>query len=195
MSIYNSLTKIKLLIVGPAMGGKTYLSHYLTNNMNISHNCYIPTIVVDISYSTINIHDTPKKLLIYDSAGSLHFRTSPINLYKDADIICIVVDLQNHSETSIQSYYEEAILFSLPKPIIMIIRDDTHNTQKVAQLIEQMPDITIIHIDKNYSSFNTIPPLLSQIYIISISSNYLKNLPNPLFIAYRYTIDLLAKIT
>ena len=99
--------KIKIMIIGESLVGKTALITRYTNNS--FSGSYLTTVGIDFQTKIININDKAIKVELWDTAGQERFRNIAKNYFQSSDGFLIVYDITNKSS------FEKLLLLGIKK--------------------------------------------------------------------------------
>jgi len=116
------MKKLKIVLVGSNAVGKTSIANRFTRNLFA--NRYINTIGCDFYIKTINIETSQGneeyKLILHDIGGQLEFREFRRKYMDNADIVLVVVALNDPGSFDIDEFIDD--IHNMPaKPIFAIV--------------------------------------------------------------------------
>lgn len=121
----------KIVFIGESSVGKTSLIFKIVDN--IFDNNSQPTILMDIKTTKVTINDEPVKLEIWDCAGQEEFAIKNANLFKGADLVVFVFDLNDiDSFTKLQNWRKNVLEYlDLNKFNSLLIGNKSDITQNI----------------------------------------------------------------
>ena len=111
--------KIKIMIIGESLVGKTALITRYTNNS--FSGSYLTTVGIDFQTKIININDKAIKVELWDTAGQERFRNIAKNYFQSSDGFLIVYDITNKSSFEKLSFWNEQVNLNAPEKTKYII--------------------------------------------------------------------------
>ena len=111
--------KIKIMIIGESLVGKTALITRYTNNS--FSGSYLTTVGIDFQTKIININDKAIKVELWDTAGQERFRNIAKNYFQSSDGFLIVYDITNKSSLEKLSFWNEQVNLNAPEKTKYII--------------------------------------------------------------------------
>ena len=106
-------SKIKVMIIGESLVGKTALITKYTKNT--FGGTYLTTIGIDFQNKFVNVNDKKIKVEIWDTAGQERFRNIAKNYFQSSDGFLLVYDTTSHSSYEKLDYWNEQIKLNAPE--------------------------------------------------------------------------------
>ena len=111
--------KIKIMIIGESLVGKTALITRYTNNS--FSGTYLTTVGIDFQTKLININDKTIKVELWDTAGQERFRNIAKNYFQSSDGFLIVYDITSKDSFEKLSFWNEQVNLNAPEKTKYII--------------------------------------------------------------------------
>jgi len=111
--------KIKIMIIGESLVGKTSLITRYTNNSFSGD--YLTTVGIDFQTKFLNINDKTIKVELWDTAGQERFRNIAKNYFQSSDGFLIVYDITSKTSFEKLSFWNEQVNLNAPEKTKYII--------------------------------------------------------------------------
>ena len=111
--------KIKIMVIGESLVGKTALITRYTNNS--FSGTYLTTVGIDFQTKLLNINDKTIKVELWDTAGQERFRNIAKNYFQSSDGFLIVYDITSKSSFEKLSFWNEQVNLNAPENTKYII--------------------------------------------------------------------------
>ena len=126
--------KIKIMIIGESLVGKTALITKYTKN--IFGGTYLMTVGIDFQDKFININGKKIRIEIWDTAGQERFRNIAKNYFQSSDGFLLVYDITKKSSFEKLDFWNEQINLNAPKNTKYILignKKDLNNEREVSK--------------------------------------------------------------
>ena len=126
--------KIKIMIIGESLVGKTALITKYTKN--IFGGTYLMTVCIDFQDKFININGKKIRIEIWDTAGQERFRNIAKNYFQSSDGFLLVYDITKKSSFEKLDFWNEQINLNAPKNTKYILignKKDLNNEREVSK--------------------------------------------------------------
>ena len=111
--------KIKIMIIGESLVGKTALITRYTSN--IFSGTYLTTVGIDFQTKFLNINDKTIKVELWDTAGQERFRNIAKNYFQSSDGFLIVYDITSKTSFEKLAFWNEQVNLNAPEKTKYII--------------------------------------------------------------------------
>ena len=111
--------KIKIMIIGESLVGKTALITRYTSN--IFSGTYLTTVGIDFQTKFLNINDKTIKVELWDTAGQERFRNIAKNYFQSSDGFLIVYDITSKTSFEKLAFWNEQVNLNAPENTKYII--------------------------------------------------------------------------
>ena len=111
--------KIKIMIIGESLVGKTSLITRYTNDS--FSGVYLTTVGIDFQTKFLNINDKTIKVELWDTAGQERFRNIAKNYFQSSDGFLIVYDITSKTSFEKLSFWNEQVNLNAPENTKYII--------------------------------------------------------------------------
>ena len=105
--------KIKIMVIGESLVGKTALITKITKNT--FGGAYLTTVGIDFQDKFLNINGKEIKIELWDTAGQERFRNIAKNYFQSSDGFLLVYDLTKKSSFEKLDFWNEQINLNAPK--------------------------------------------------------------------------------
>ena len=105
--------KIKIMVIGESLVGKTALITKYTKNT--FGGAYLTTVGIDFQDKFLNINGKEIKIELWDTAGQERFRNIAKNYFQSSDGFLLVYDLTKKSSFEKLDFWNEQISLNAPK--------------------------------------------------------------------------------
>ena len=124
--------KIKIMVIGESLVGKTALITKYTKNT--FGGAYLTTVGIDFQDKFLNINGKEIKIELWDTAGQERFRNIAKNYFQSSDGFLLVYDLTKKSSFEKLDFWNEQINLNAPKETKYILvgnKKDLENQREV----------------------------------------------------------------
>ena len=124
--------KIKIMVIGESLVGKTALITKYTKNK--FGGAYLTTVGIDFQDKFLNINGKEIKIELWDTAGQERFRNIAKNYFQSSDGFLLVYDLTKKSSFEKLDFWNEQINLNAPKETKYILvgnKKDLENQREV----------------------------------------------------------------
>ena len=111
--------KIKIMVIGESLVGKTALITRYTNNS--FSGTYLTTVGIDFQTKFLNINNKTIKVELWDTAGQERFRNIAKNYFQSSDGFLIVYDITSKTSFEKLSFWNEQVNLNAPENTKYII--------------------------------------------------------------------------
>ncbi|CAG8433205.1 517_t:CDS:2 [Ambispora gerdemannii] len=122
MNPEDSLTTLKILLIGNSNVGKSSLLLRFTDDTFLPQDEVSATIGVDFKVKIIEVEGKKYKLTIWDTAGQERFRTLTSSYYRGAQGVILVYDVSNRETfDELENWFTELSTYCTNKDVIKIL--------------------------------------------------------------------------